>query len=64
MATKIKLGGAERGNERRVTEDAQTVAARINSALTNNEKFVVLTDADSGKEFSLQPQRVASMEAE
>jgi hypothetical protein len=65
VATKITLSnGPAPATEKRVNESAQDVSIEINNALTANSKFVILTDADTGKEFSVQPQRVQNIEAE
>lgn len=65
MATKIKLSnGPAPATERRVTESANDVSMEINNAINAKFKFVVFTDADTGKEFSVQPERVVSIEAE
>ena len=40
------------------------MSIEINNAVKSNDQFVILTDADSGKEFSVQPKRVISIEAE
>ena len=66
MATKITLKTAV-GNPsevKRVTESAQDVSIEINNAVKDNDQFVILTDADSGKEFSVQPGRVQNIEEE
>lgn len=65
MATKITLGnGPAPATEKRVSESPEDVSIEINTAVRNNDQFVILTDADSGKEFSVQPKRVQSIEAE
>jgi hypothetical protein len=65
MATKLFLSGASGDEEiRRVSEDAGAVAARINAAKQNDHAFAVLTDADSGKEFSVEWTSVLRFEAE
>jgi hypothetical protein len=66
MATKITLKTAP-GNPsttKRVSESAKDVSIEINNAVKANERFVILTDADSGKEFSVQPARVLNIEEE
>lgn len=65
MATKIKLrNGAKPASERLVRESAKDASFEINQALSGGLQFVVLTDAGTGKEFSLQPERVISIESE
>jgi hypothetical protein len=65
MATKITLSnGPAPATEKRVSESPEDVSIEINNAVRNNDQFVILTDADSGKEFSVQPKRVQSIEAE
>ena len=65
MATKIKLSnGPAPPIEKRVTESADDVSSEINSALIAKLKFVMLTDAGTGKQFSVEPGRVRDIEAE
>jgi len=65
VATKIKLSnGPAPAVEKRVAESAEDVSSEINSALLAKFKFVMLTDADTGKEFSVEPGRVRDIEAE
>lgn len=65
MATKITLSnGPADPVQKRVTETPGDVSIEINNAVKSNDQFVILTDADSGKEFSVQPKRVISIEAE
>jgi hypothetical protein len=65
MATKITLSnGPADPVEKRVTESANDVSIEINNAVKANDQFVILTDADSGKEFSVQPKRVLNIEEE
>lgn len=65
MATKITLSnGPADPVEKRVAESATDVSIEINNAVKSSDQFVILTDADSGKEFSVQPKRVINIEAE
>jgi hypothetical protein len=65
VATKITLSnGPAPATEKRVSEGANDVSMEINNALAANFKFVIFTDADTGKEFSVEPGRVQSIEAE
>jgi hypothetical protein len=64
VATKILIHGFDSSTERRVQEDPETVSRKINGALQQQMKFVILTDADSGKEFSVEPEKVGNIEAE
>jgi hypothetical protein len=65
MATKIKLSnGPAPPTAKRVAESADEVSSEINSALLAKLKFVMLTDAETGKEFSVEPSRVRDIEAE
>lgn len=65
MATKITLSnGPSPPVEKRVTESPSDVSIEINNAVKSDDQFVILTDADSGKEFSVQPRRVTNIEAE
>ena len=50
--------------EKRVTESADDVSSEINSALIAKLKFVMFTDAGTGKQFSVEPSRVRDIEAE
>lgn len=63
MATKIKLlNGSQPPIEKSVTEEAENVAGRVNAAVANDHKFIVLTDQESGKQLSIDPRRVTSFE--
>jgi hypothetical protein len=66
MATKITIKGAPGSNPttRRVNESPNDVSIEINTAVKSNDRFVILTDADSGKEFSVNPALVLDIEAE
>jgi hypothetical protein len=65
MATKITLSnGPAPPVEKRVSESPGDVSIEINEALKADAKFVILTDADTGKEFSVQPGRVQNIEEE
>jgi hypothetical protein len=66
MTTKITLRTAatQPPEVKRVTESAKDVSFEINEAVKSDAQFVIFTDADSGKEFSVQPKRVQSIEAE
>lgn len=66
MATNITLK-ANPGQARpvkRVQESPDDVSIEINNAVKNNDQFVIFTDADSGKSFSVNPKMVASIEEE
>jgi hypothetical protein len=65
MATKITLSNRPADpTEKRVDESINDVSMEINGALASKLKFVIFTDADTGKEFSIQPERVLNIEAE
>ena len=64
MATKITINGYEDSTERRVQEDPVIVSGKVNAALQENHKFLILTDADTGKEFSVEPDKLGSIDAE
>ena len=66
MATKITLrtASSKPPEIRRVTESPSDVSIEVNEALKADAKFVILTDADTGKEFSVQPGRVQNIEEE
>jgi len=57
MTTVIKISGDD-GGERRVRESVSDVAIEINGAQSRNDRFVQLTDAESGKEIAVDPARV------
>ncbi len=66
MTTKVALRTAatEPPEIKRVTETAQEVSFEVNEAVKADAQFIILTDADTGKEFSVQPRRVQSIEEE
>lgn len=57
MTTVIKLGGND-GGEQRVTETVSEVTADLNVARAQHHRFVAFTDAESGKEISVNPAKV------
>ena len=66
MATNITLK-ANPGQPRpvkRVQESPEDVTIEINNAIRDNDQFVIFTDADSGKSFSVNPKLVAGIEEE
>lgn len=64
MPTKVILSTGEGEEEKRVSEDAHAVANRLNAAKHNDHAFAVLTDAETGKEFSVEWTSVLRFEAE
>lgn len=66
MATKITLrhNPGQEPPVRRVQESPQDVSIEVNNAVKSGDQFVIFTDADSGKEFSVQPKLVQDIEGE
>jgi len=57
VVREMQPGGHRAENEIEVEEDVATVAARVNAALTDNEKFVPVTGTD-GKELTVLAAKV------
>lgn len=57
VVREIQAGGHRANSEIEVEEDVATVSARVNAAITGNEKFVPLTGAD-GKELTVLAAKV------
>jgi hypothetical protein len=60
MTTVIKISG-DNGGECRVRESVSDVAIELNGAQSRNERFVQLTDAESGKEIAVDAARVTDV---
>lgn len=60
MTTVIKVSG-DSGGELRVRESVDDVSIELNGARSRNERFVQLTDAESGKEITVNPARVTDV---
>ena len=57
VVREMQAGGHRANNEIEVEEDVAAVSARVNAAITNNEKFVPLTGTD-GKELTVLAAKV------
>ena len=64
MATQVTTRhGRSAPETHTVKEDAKEIAGAVNAAITDKHKFIVLTDDESGDEFSVIAAQVQDIKA-